>query len=750
MDYYVQAGASGGNGSLATPYALLSEALAAAASTTGPHNVFMSAGSYEDTVYASDTDLQGCKIYGVVDFTIVNAVLNNPYQVAEIGEVVHGSATTFAFRNLVTGAGIYMQGVTLQNTGSQIALYNQGGVFTGEDMAIIDCSGVLINSSGGTLTFNRSKICGSDELPAVTLEGSTAATFNYCALINTAGKAFGKNGIRTRDTANAILNNCIVGGSINGSCLFNSGTDDIVCNNSIILANSEEQGGFNTVVNSGDGSVVLNSCISMRDPSLNHLLYSGTVTENNVINNRKPGFTRHMKTGYLLFSIDDLYAPERLNYVKSIESQVLAPRGLRATWFVDAYSVVGNEAELATIAERGTIEIGAHSYSHSTLTSSGTIITVSKAATDITVDRIADTITVGSDVLSGFRSMKITDIRTALLAFSGVSVTAVGLNGFSDRVLGESFADGTASGSLNIQALLDTTAQTGFYWVEMTYAKQIIEAATGVSCNSFATPGGTVNENVRVALKNAGFTGARHGVSNSSQNLSDIDLFDLGFMQFNTYFGTTDEEFTTNFYALCEAFAQYGKVASILSHSTAEGTVDQWNFILDLVQEYSDIEILAQEDFSSLVATDPAWSTSDSGRTYQRTWTDQSDYSLLSDSLGYGSGASVAGLHDQATVVEDFNQDLVHFLPPNIGPVDGRTSKTLTETYTPTGYELRGTEDEPATITLNGHNCDLSGLTEDEYVTLKVKTGDPIPIAQGNNQTLKTSGGGGGSFGFGF
>lgn len=67
------------------------------------------------------------------------------------------------------------------------------------------------------------------------------------------------------------------------------------------------------------------------------------------------------------------------------------------------------------------------------------------------------------------------------------------------------------------------------------------------------------------------------------------------------------------------------------------------------------------------------------------------------------------------------------------------------------GGDIQDTSaDYPATITLNGHNCDLSGLTEDEYVTLKVKTGDPIPIAQGDNQTLKTSGGGRSIFGFGF
>ena len=127
------------------------------------------------------------------------------------------------------------------------------------------------------------------------------------------------------------------------------------------------------------------------------------------------------------------------------------------------------------------------------------------------------------------------------------------------------------------------------------------------------------------------------------------------------------------------------------------------------------------------------------------------DLSLQPSSPCIGAGAVVSGIHDQPTLTTDVNGVGVHFVP-NIGAYDGRTSKKLTEAYAPTGYELRGTEDDPATIIINGQNCDLSGLTNDEYVTLKVKTGDPIPIAQGNNQTLKTSGGGGGggSFGFGF
>lgn len=128
-----------------------------------------------------------------------------------------------------------------------------------------------------------------------------------------------------------------------------------------------------------------------------------------------------------------------------------------------------------------------------------------------------------------------------------------------------------------------------------------------------------------------------------------------------------------------------------------------------------------------------------------------STYRPLPNSPAIGAGAAITGIHDQATPATDADGRIVHFLPPNIGAYDGRTSLTVTSDFSPTGYTVRGTDSEPAIISLGSDSLvvDLSGLTADEAIV--VKSGSKKVkgfVAKGTKQYLKGSGGSGGSSGF--
>ena len=278
-----------------------------------------------------------------------------------------------------------------------------------------------------------------------------------------------------------------------------------------------------------------------------------------------------------------------------------------------------------------------------------------------------------------------------------------------------------------------------------------LDPQTGQSyqCNSFGWPYDDNSVADRQATIDAGYTNARG--SSTDGRLESFDMYSFEVYGYLYIVGDRSEvqirqrALAIGFYA-----AVNGYVIPVLGHKPDEITLTEWGWILDEWSKIPGLTVCSPQLFAKYVRDNDAYTDNGDG-TFSRQFT-RSDENLRQpiDSVGYAAGVAVAGIHDQAALAQDLELNLVHFLPLNIGPVDGRTSKKLTGAYAPTGYDLRGTEDDPATIIINGQNCDLSGLTNDEYVTLKVKTGDPIPIAQGDNQTLKTSGGGGGSFGFGF
>lgn len=84
------------------------------------------------------------------------------------------------------------------------------------------------------------------------------------------------------------------------------------------------------------------------------------------------------------------------------------------------------------------------------------------------------------------------------------------------------------------------------------------------------------------------------------------------------------------------------------------------------------------------------------------------------------AGATIVGVHDQATAATDLLGNSVLILPPMIGTYENRTSLTVaTDDYAPTGYTIRA----GATLVYKGDgHLDLSGLTDTGAITVKLNT----------------------------
>ncbi len=132
----------------------------------------------------------------------------------------------------------------------------------------------------------------------------------------------------------------------------------------------------------------------------------------------------------------------------------------------------------------------------------------------------------------------------------------------------------------------------------------------------------------------------------------------------------------------------------------------------------------------------------DGGRFQNRVMLDSTpSYELASDAIARGLGSTVSGLHDQADIAYGMNGIFEHFLDDGVDsgayPVNDQRKTITATTYAPTGYDVRGTADSPAKITLEGDmtNIDTTGLTADETIMFLLWGS----IAKGGILALKSS-----------
>ena len=673
---------------------LVTTAITAGNNATGPHTVYIAPGTYAGKLMLSNVKW--------VNGTIVGVSASGSTSPATKGQVIiDGGAAN--------GASVTREGVTLSNlsfttqtTGAYDGIYIEGAGFTGNNLYVYNVSRYLVHclTGGSTFKFNRCRFEGNNGVNGVYIEGTSGGTFNYCIFRNSTTNLLGGGnatsaGLYILGSGNTYLNNCnILGVRQYGVCCNTTG--------SLIITNCIIMGNIGVPVRRLAGTCITQNCMlvgswSANDATLLGRQVNGTVTTtNNITSAIVPKFVHNQRTGYIIPTIDDMLK-DTYNFADSIET-VLRARGIKGTWFVSLDSLAAYLPPIKAMSDgywTGTrnLEIAYHSIGHTNLaaTNGTTIFTVTKNSGTININRATDTITLsGGTTISPYKTLNLNTIRKALTD-GGATLTAIP-DTLSGTSLGESISDSggdqsTTSGyAITIYIPSDPTAG-GYLKSEIIDGKAMMESSSFLNhpIFDFASPRGSWNENVSITSVAAGFAGLRNTSSlNNTYYLNNIDLqkqMCLGVI----YWKNSDPAVQAEFVRwICEAVEQYGLIVYLLSHNSHDATVAQYSACIDQIRsEYPDIKVCSMHEAMNDIRSSGTWTTSDN-RKYNRTWTDEADFHLQSNSPAIDKGINVS-------LTEDYEGNPIYGTP-DIGAYE----------YQPSSFTITASVDSNGTITPSG------------------------------------------------
>jgi hypothetical protein len=624
---------------------LSSTAITAGNAGGGPHTVYIAPGTYDDYLVLTDADWVGGNVIGTSAHGVTTPAVKGQVLINHAAHSLLTASIAVTVKNLsFTGADAAHNAFVITNANG----------FVGDNLYIYDCNATILSAAVGTTnaTITNSTIGGTLSTVGVAIYGGHTTgtiTFSYC-LIKASNKNYLTNSLTTDQIKNAgagvlTFNNCLISGGRRSHLSVSAGTLNL--NNNVILPTTN--GGIATVTQSGTGTLNLTANIILGDwYGTTHPCVSGTLNTDvgNIYKIHRPIFTKQQRVGYVIPCVDD---SSDSVYAKLVETE-LQSRGMKGTWACDAYAAVNTPAyktEIQGMVDRGVMSIGGHGYSHTDLTTTGNACTITKVGATINVDRAGDVITITpGGTVTGFKAKTLAAIKTELEGLGCTYGSVVGTN-----TLGESMSDSTGAQAspYSPQLLIDTTAATGFFNVELVQAKALMEANfTGLTLKALVTPGSSNSADVRTATKASGFWGSRSvkTVTGNTFLLNSLNAYGISHLQFNTYWrGATDADTKANIYAFLEAVSSNGIVLAILAHSTTECTQAEWQMLLDACAEYSTIKVTDLDTF--LTDLRALWATADD-ITYTKDATDQSDYRLTPVSPAINAGVDVGLTSDFA------------------------------------------------------------------------------------------------------
>ncbi len=385
------------------------------------------------------------------------------------------------------------------------------------------------------------------------------------------------------------------------------------------------------------------------------------------------------KTGYVSIVFDDT---EGADYFLTIEP-LMAAYGLKGTFFVQTdYDFHGNttwsEADQQTLRDivgRGTLEVGAHTHSHSPMdiTTLGTISYSGAGAnpsykidllnhqflvrTD-TVDTA--TINLASDNSDLFGDV-LTQIRAATSNRWNITYTTNANGnpaGSQIRISSLSAVDWTA---ITTAIALDRStpdctagACSGYYKDEIydpktkleTMIGAVTDPQTGIAyvCNSWAAPFTVGDATLDQAVRTAGYTNGRR--VSSPQVLAYTNLYQLQVIGVASFRGTTEADTIQRLDQVLYRAAQDGAYIQVLIHVTdsvpltGDNSIDT---ILKTLKGWVDRGLIVNgsaQTIATTLRTSP-WSYNATTGITTRTITDQSDLRPTPASVLVGTGTNV-------------------------------------------------------------------------------------------------------------
>ena len=499
-----------------------------------------------------------------------------------------------------------------------------------------------------TAVFNRLVISGQNAW--VTASGANtnySPTFNYSKFIGVGSTTYNRA---------AIFNNCLWAGNSVGPVMKTSGNTGqaVTFNNPILIANSLTNASQHILNNAYDQTWVINNGILQGNPIANDNYNFSGVTINNSVRDKDPLFIQGKYSAIFAFIIDDVSTSGTLDWVHDTVGPALVAHGMRGTFAV--YMTPGMSQDMITkllALEAASHEIAVHTRSHTAVGTLASPYTIAKAGYTCELASGVLTCTNGSPISFTLADYTVSSLKTALTA-AGYTMNGDGGGWYTApaTVLKDIPAGTSINSAYSI--LVDDTL--GRAWVIDGCWQDLTDA--GLHPTSFVCPYDDTSAGLQTYLYNSGkFLGAR-GTVNSSGLLSSINAYAMRGISY-TYFSdynacTTSGETTANCIKRNVAsFIQYmritGSVISFYAHGANEWDADQWNAMLDAVQQ-SQMPVMTLGQIGTYVKTyDPSGdlATTDS-MTYTRTMVDSSDYHLKSGSPAVNAGVDVGLTRDYA------------------------------------------------------------------------------------------------------
>ncbi len=623
-------------------------------------------GTYAGAYFNANGTVTGVTIGGIVSCSDTA-----PNALAESLVVIASPAANHTFYGGGNSDGWTLKYLTLSPQGIKSGVY----LDTGNDGSSLNY--VTVKNAGSNFTGAGINLVGATNvlIDGVTVNLSMQDTAQTGSYIGASGVASGKI-VKTQLLSDGIpcKNGFVNAGSGTFSVYnsnFSAGYDGVLQSGtgSTYIYNSVLSGGLYTYSNGVAAERTAGSLYLYTNDLLGSMYTPTTATRGTLAANTgnlvgvDPRYARPGHIGYVVIAFDDTAG---VSYFQQAET-MMASYGLTGTFYVQTnYDFHGNETwsaeDIATLqgfVSRGTLEIAAHTHSHSPMdvTSLGTLTYSGAGANpsykiDLTNHQFlvkTDTVDTATIDLADDNSDTFASVLTAIRAATSnrwnitYSSDADGneTNGYV-RISSLTAVDWTAVTS---PIPLDRTdadctdgACTGFYKDEIydpkikieTMVGAVTDPQTGVAyvCNSWAAPFTVGDTNSDQATRTAGFTSGRR--SNSPQVLASTNMYQLQVVGAASWRGATEADTIQRIDQILARATHDGNYIQLLTHVTDSIPLtgdNSFETFLNRVKEWKDtgkVVVGSAQQIAAIITSSP-WTYNSATGVTSRTFTDQSD-----------------------------------------------------------------------------------------------------------------------------
>jgi hypothetical protein len=570
---------------------------------------------------------------------------------------------------------ITIRELTLLANNEKSAVIKKGGcgdwLLSGIDMVSgMGHTAELIQLSGGLTEFGRCRFMHTMSQSGnrlALIDGVASVRFNYC-LFAAAPHGYCIGYIMCAGNE-VMFNNCNVMGFGSYGIVASTGLTSVT--NTIVAGLGIQNTERKALQSEGTGRLaVVNSLImgNMWDGDSDPIDSDDLYAVNNIEESCYPRFREHARRGYILPCIDDSTA---FGYARELEG-LLAEYRMQGTYFLTQSSWDSKNTDLLRdMVRQGTMEVGCHSYSHSSLLSSHAL-EIHYVGYDS-----EPSVEFDSDRIIRFRTAEGTDnydIDTKHEEFNTVGEIARfdGTQSWNIKPVAH-IRDTCLARSLSIQERRSVPCMlpldmNQFYQDEIVNPKAwmtntliggggpVVDGQLGTvyRCKTFAPPFGPQTVESRQACMDAGYllsrgrspVGMGHARPKYGMALVDADLYSVRFYWGYGPLNGHEGQVRASARALAYGVVEAGLAVPVLAHNTGEMTLEEWAWCLDEWSRFGEALVVTSHQLLALEIRRPdgPWVDREDGW-FTRNYGSDGDYRLAEDSPCINSGFDMGRFH---------------------------------------------------------------------------------------------------------